>query len=87
MPKYIVNAAGDEFFLPDSSQFYFAELKRERLRYVPNANHSLDGTDALESIMAFYQAVLAGRPRPEFDWSIADNARDPRQNARQSRGP
>ena len=29
MPKYIVNAAGDEFFLPDSSQFYFADLKGE----------------------------------------------------------
>jgi PhoPQ-activated pathogenicity-related protein len=37
MPKYIINAAGDEFFLPDSSQFYFPDLKGEKhLRYVPN---------------------------------------------------
>ena len=27
MPKFIVNAAGDNFFLPDSSQFYFDDLK------------------------------------------------------------
>ena len=26
MPKFIVNAAGDQYFLPDSSQFYFAGL-------------------------------------------------------------
>ena len=23
MPKYIVNASGDQYFLPDNSQFYF----------------------------------------------------------------
>jgi PhoPQ-activated pathogenicity-related protein len=74
MPKYIVNAAGDEFFLPDSSQFYFSELKGEKyLRYVPNANHSLAGTDALESVMAFYHAVLANKPRPHFSWTFDDD--------------
>ncbi|HEY1602903.1 MAG TPA: PhoPQ-activated pathogenicity-related family protein [Pirellulales bacterium] len=73
MPKYIVNAAGDQFFLPDSSQFYFDDLKGEKhLRYVPNADHSLEGSDALESIMAFYNAVLIGKPRPEFSWTFVD---------------
>src|SRR5262249_23844892 len=48
LPKYIVNAGGDQFFLPDSSQFYFADLKGEKLlRYVPNAGHSLRGSDAM----------------------------------------
>ena len=42
MPKLLVNAAGDEFFLPTSSQFYFDELPGEKyLRYVPNANHNV----------------------------------------------
>jgi len=73
MPKFIVNAAGDEFFVPDSSQFYFAELKGEKyLRYVPNASHSLNGSDALESVMAFYNAVLTNKPRPQFSWSFVD---------------
>jgi len=71
MPKYIVNATGDEFFLPDSSQFYFDELVGEKhLRYVPNAKHSLDGSDARESIEAFYESVLKGTPRPEFSWTM-----------------
>ena len=26
MPKFIINAGGDQFFVPDSSQFYFNEL-------------------------------------------------------------
>ncbi|MFV1966543.1 MAG: PhoPQ-activated pathogenicity-related family protein [Pirellulaceae bacterium] len=71
MPKFIVNACGDQFFCPDSSQFYFADLLGEKyLRYVPNADHSLDGSDAVESIAAFYLSVLKGQPRPRFDWSF-----------------
>ncbi|MEP6917361.1 MAG: PhoPQ-activated pathogenicity-related family protein [Acidobacteriota bacterium] len=65
MPKFMINASGDQFFLPDSSQFYFDQLRGEKhLRYVPNASHSLEKTDALESLEAFYAAVVAGVPRP-----------------------
>lgn len=71
MPKYIVNSAGDEFFLPDSWQFYYDALPGEKhLRYVPNSNHSLAGTDAAQSAMAFYDAVITGTPRPEYSWSM-----------------
>lgn len=74
MPKFIINATGDEFFLPDSSRFYFDELPGEKhLRYVPNAKHSLDGSDARESIAAFYNAVSKGIPRPEFTWTFEDD--------------
>jgi len=42
MPKYLLNASGDQFFLPDSSRFYFDDLKGEKhLRYEPNASHSI----------------------------------------------
>jgi PhoPQ-activated pathogenicity-related protein len=71
MPKFIINGSGDQFFCPDSSQFYFADLPGEKfLRYVPNADHSLKGTDAPLSIIAFYQMVLAGKPRPRFTWTF-----------------
>jgi PhoPQ-activated pathogenicity-related protein len=71
MPKFIVNATGDQFFLPDSSQFYFDDLKGEKyLRYVPNTNHSLAGSDARQSLQAFYESILAGSPRPKFSWSF-----------------
>ncbi len=69
MPKFMINAAGDEFFLPDNAQFYFRELPEEKhIRYVPNAKHSLAGSDATESLQAFYQAVLTNRPRPRMRW-------------------
>jgi PhoPQ-activated pathogenicity-related protein len=71
MPKYIVNGSGDQFFCPDSSQFYFDDLKGEKLlRYVPNADHSLRGSDAVQSIAAFYQMVLNGTPRPKVSWTF-----------------
>lgn len=71
MPKYIVNASGDQFFCPDSSQFYFDDLVGEKLlRYVPNADHGLGDTDALESIIAFYTTVLKGTPRPTYSWTF-----------------
>src|SRR5439155_160324 len=69
MPKFVVNAAGDQYFPPDSSQFYFGDLQGEKyLRYVPNADHSLRDSDAMESIIAFYQTVLAAAARPKYSW-------------------
>lgn len=69
MPKFIINSAGDQYFLPDSSQFYFDGLKGEKyLRYVPNTDHRLAGSDAADSALAFYQSVVANVPRPRFAW-------------------
>jgi PhoPQ-activated pathogenicity-related protein len=75
MPKYIVNASGDQFFCPDSSQFYFDDLPGEKhLRYVPNTDHGVDSSiDAVTSIVAFYQMIIADRPRPEMTWSFEDD--------------
>lgn len=71
MPKFIINAAGDQFFLPDSSQFYFNDLPGVKyLRYVPNADHSLKGSDAYETMLAFYHAVLTGAQLPRFSWAL-----------------
>ena len=71
MPKFIVNAAGDQFFLPDSSQFYFNDLPGTKyLRYVPNADHSLAGSDAYLTLQACYNAVLYNVPLPKFSWTL-----------------
>ncbi|MGC2198963.1 MAG: PhoPQ-activated pathogenicity-related family protein [Stellaceae bacterium] len=69
VPKFILNSAGDQYFLPDSSRFYFDALIGEKyLRYVPNTDHSLRGSDAAESAFAFYEAIVAGHDRPKFSW-------------------
>jgi len=54
----------------------------KHLRYVPNAKHNLAGSDARESLTAYYQSVLDGQPRPRFTWkknadgSLRVNAQD-----------
>jgi PhoPQ-activated pathogenicity-related protein len=71
MPKLLLNASGDQFFLPDSSQFYFDKLRGENhLRYVPNTNHGLEKSDAIETLEAFYSAFVNGTKRPEFSWTF-----------------
>lgn len=74
LPKYIVNAAGDQFFLPDSSQFYWDGLKGPKyLRYVPNADHSLRNSDALQGMLAFYDSVIQKKAPPKYDWKFQKN--------------
>jgi PhoPQ-activated pathogenicity-related protein len=71
MPKFVINSAGDQYFTPDSSKFYFGDLPGVKyLRYVPNTKHSLANSDAAESMLAFYQAILKGSPLPRFSWKV-----------------
>jgi PhoPQ-activated pathogenicity-related protein len=74
LPKMIINAASDEFFLPDSWQFYWEDLPGEKaIRYIPNSGHSVSETDAAETITAFYHSVLNNHPLPRFDWSADED--------------
>jgi PhoPQ-activated pathogenicity-related protein len=77
MPKFILNSAGDQFFVPDSSRFYFDQLKGEKyLRYVPNTDHGVTRrSDAAESLAAFYESIVRGWKRPEFSWTITPEGR------------
>ena len=70
MPKLMINACGDQFFLPDSSQFYFDRLPGIKyLRYVPNADHSLRGSDAYDTLMAWHWLLINHGHFPEFSWA------------------
>lgn len=71
MPKLLINAAGDQFFLPDSWKFYWESLQGEKhIQYVPNFGHDLSESDALPNMIAFYSSVLNETPRPKYDWKI-----------------
>jgi PhoPQ-activated pathogenicity-related protein len=75
LPKLIINSAGDDFFLPDSSQFYYHKLLGEKhLRYVPNTRHSLSDPTVVHSLAAFMDSVANNRPRPEFTWKVNKGA-------------
>ena len=70
MPKFLVNSTGDQFFLPDSAQFYFDDLPGTKyLRYIPNTDHGLDFS-AAASLLLFYKSILADLPLPEFTWKV-----------------
>ncbi len=71
MPKLIVNATGDEFFVPDSSQFYYSALPGTNyLRYVPNSDHSLQNTrpEQARTLLAFYRSLIHGSHPPNITW-------------------
>jgi PhoPQ-activated pathogenicity-related protein len=74
LPKFLINAADDQFFVPDSSQFYFKDLPGPKyLRYVPNADHSLGGSDAPATLLAAYNAIVTNAALPKFDWQVEKN--------------
>ena len=80
MPKFMLNATGDEFFVPDTTQYYFDDLEADKhLSYVPNVGHGMggldeeditgygqDATSPARMLLAWYMAVTQGRPLPGF---------------------
>lgn len=74
IPKYVVNAGSDEFFVTDSWKFYWDDLQGDNyLHYVPNASHSLAGAFQPISLISFYQRVITGTEIPEFEWKIGND--------------
>ena len=72
IPKLELNSSGDEFFVPDSAQFYFDDLPgtSNYLRYIPNTGHGLNTTDTANSTATFYNAVINNLPLPQFSWTV-----------------
>lgn len=74
LPKYIINSAGDEYFLPDSWKFYWNDLKGQKyLRYIPNSDHSLSGSNVVDSLSSFFNILVQGTGMPELNWSVQTN--------------
>jgi PhoPQ-activated pathogenicity-related protein len=74
MPKLIVNSTGDQYFLPDSSQFYYDDLKGEKyLFYAANTRHDLRSLDVPTAAFAFFESIVAGTARPRFTWRFEKN--------------
>lgn len=74
MPKLLINAAGDQFFQPDSWEFYWNDLIGEKhMQYVPNSGHNVSESDALPNMISFYSSVLNDSPRPIYDWKVEED--------------
>ena len=71
MPKYVINAVGDEYFPPDNTRYSYHLLpETKRLRMIPNARHSTAGTDIGDSVTAFYDSILNGKTPPSYSWRV-----------------
>ena len=71
MPKFIMNAGNDQFFVPDSSKFYWNDLEGPKwIRYIPNVGHGLDEKEAYASLTSFYSAIVSDTPVPNYTFSF-----------------
>jgi len=69
IPKYIISASGDDFFVPDSSTLYLDTLPGEtRTRVIPNQSHYIDMKIVGKAILGWYQSILTGTERPNISW-------------------
>jgi PhoPQ-activated pathogenicity-related protein len=73
LPKFIVGAANDQFFVPDSSKFYRDRLKGwYGFAYQPNSGHNLDQSEFIDHIKKFVTAHIATKLPSPLQWEFAD---------------
>ena len=73
MPKLVIDAGGDEFFMLDDNHFWYNQMAatgETHLLMVQDAEHSMaTGLEVvLPAATAFTYAVLTGTPRPTMTW-------------------
>ncbi len=84
MPKFLLNATGDEFFVPDTAEYYFHDLEGDaHMSYVPNVGHGMGGfgegadltnpNNPTGMLLAWYMAVTQEKDLPEFSYTFEDN--------------
>ena len=67
IPKYIVNASSDDFFVPDNSDFYFDQLPGPKsLRVAPNASHYGIKQFVEDSLITVINRWQQSRPLPRI---------------------
>jgi len=73
VPKYLICATGDEFFLPDSPREFWKQVPGlKHLRMVPDAEHSLAGQqfEVIEQVGSFIYMFLNNEVMPSLDYTL-----------------
>ncbi len=75
LPKFIINSAGDQFFVSDSSRFYYDDLPGPNwLRYTVNTDHAQGETDQVVELLLSARSwildIVRDRQPPQFTWRI-----------------
>ncbi len=70
LPKFILNASGDEFFVPDSWQFYYDQLPGPKwIRYIGNTGHGISDPLLLLDAFTLLIGVANGYQPPSYSFS------------------
>jgi PhoPQ-activated pathogenicity-related protein len=73
MPKLLLNATGDQFFITDSSRFYYGDLPGPKwLRYTPNTDHA-QNDDVLINALSWIDDILDNKTSPKITWTLENN--------------
>jgi PhoPQ-activated pathogenicity-related protein len=75
VPKLLMVASGDEFFLCDDSQSWWDEMPGPKyLKMLPNAEHSMAPhyIRIYETAAAFWSTILENLPLPEVTWTLQE---------------
>ncbi|MBL9124643.1 MAG: putative Ig domain-containing protein [Planctomycetaceae bacterium] len=74
LPKYILNASGDEFFAPDSWSFYYDALPGPKsIRYAPNTGHGISDPAYLLDMFNVFLTFADGGSLPDYSFTqLAD---------------
>lgn len=74
LPKYMLYASGDEFFTPDSWQFYYDDLPGPKwIRYLPNSSHGISDTNLIIDALGMVFTIIANADIPSYDFTqLAD---------------
>lgn len=74
IPKLVINATGDEFFLPDSSRYYAENLFGETHHLtIPNSGHRIDEQTYWPAVKHFYSSLISEEKLPQVNWNESDN--------------
>ena len=70
MPKLVLNASGDQFFVTDSSRLYYGDLPGPKwLRYTPNTDHK-QSDDTVVTALSWMDNILNNRSSPQITWTL-----------------
>ena len=70
--KYIINASGDDFYVPDNTDFYYDKLPGDKtLRVAPNSSHSGIKAFSEQSLITFVNRLRQATPIPQLNTTIA----------------
>lgn len=74
IPKYIINASGDDFYVPDNTKFYYNKLPGEKsLRIASNTNHYGIKAFIEQSIISFVNRFQSEKTLPQIKSIVHDS--------------